>query len=276
MKQLNFNLSEKPPKISQWFVSLEGEGQSVGEPSVYIRLAGCYSAACAFCDTKFSWGDAPSFKEIGDRDITLGLAKQLGKAHVQRCTITGGEPLHYTEWFPDIYRWVDSVSPTGIKFLGIESNGNLLKDKENCMELIRSFNEIIREHGVTPTLTISPKLDADTCYEKQMTQPEVDQMYFAAFRNVSDYLQPYNVFYKFIYDYTEKLIDFDHEKIFIDYLIDELSVSPKHIMLMPFTPEDPLDKGAQVWQDSKDATSRKALALGVTYSPRIHIDRKLD
>ncbi len=276
MKQLNFDLSEKPPKISQWFISLEGEGNAIGVPSIYIRLAGCYSAACAFCDTKFSWGEAPAFKDIGDRDTTIAIASGLSESHVQRCTITGGEPLHYTEYFPDIYRWVDSISPTGISFLGVESNGNLLKDKENCLTLLSSFNEIIREHGVVPTLTISPKLDAETCYEKQMTQDEVDQMYFDTFKNISDYLQPYDVYYKFIYEHTEKIIDFSHQQIFIDYLTDELNVGRDHIMVMPFTPEDPLGKDKEFWQESKDATSRKALAIGVKYSPRIHVDRKLD
>ncbi len=276
MKQLNFDLSKTPPKISQWFVSLEGEGQAIGVPSIYIRLAGCYSAACAFCDTKFSWGEAPAFPDIGDREITIQMAEELSKSHVQRCTITGGEPLHYLEWFPDIYRWVDSVSPTGISFLGIESNGNLLQDKNICLELLSSFNEVIRDHDVIPTLTISPKLDAETCYEKQMSQDEVDQMYFNVFKNISDYLQPYDVFYKFIYDWTGEIIDFDHQQIFIDYLIDELRVSHKNIMVMPFTPEDPLGKDKDFWQSSKDATSRKALEIGVTYSPRIHIDRKLD
>ncbi len=276
MKQLNFDLSETPPKISQHFVSLEGEGQNVGEPSLYIRLAGCYSAACSFCDTKFSWGNAPSFKEIADREITLDLADKLSKSHVQRCTITGGEPLHFMNWFPDIYRWTNSISPTGISFLGIESNGNLLQNREHCMDLICNFNEIIRDYGITPTLTISPKLDAVNCYEKQMSQDAVDKMYFNVFKNISDYLQPYNVFYKFIFDYTGENVDFDHQKVFIDYLIDELQTPHEHIMLMPFTPEDPLDKDEDFWRESKDATSRKALELGVKYSPRIHVDRRLD
>ncbi len=275
-KQLNFDILEQPPKISQWFISLEGEGNAIGVPSIYIRFAGCYSAACTFCDTKFSWNIAPNHKEIGDKDSTIAMAKELQKSHVERMTITGGEPLHYLSYFPDIYRWIDSISPTGIKFLGVESNGNLLRNRENCMELISSFNEIIRDHGVKPTLTISPKLDAETCYDEQMTQDEVDRMYFTVFKNVSDYLQPYDVFYKFIYDYTEEIINFRHQKIFIDYLIDELLVPHNHIMLMPFTPEDPLGKGAEFWRASKDGTSRKALKLGLKYSPRIHIDRKLD
>ncbi len=276
IKQLNFDLSEKPPKISQNFCSLEGEGSSIGIPSYYIRFAGCFSAACVFCDTKYSWDVAPKFKDIGDRDLTLEIAKEMDQSHVQRMTITGGEPLHHMAWFADAYRWIDSISPTGIKFLGIESNGNLLQDEKHCMKLIESFNEIIRDHGVKPTLTISPKLVAETCYDKQMTQDEVDLMYFNTFRNVSDYLQPYDIFYKFIYDYTDEIVNFDHQKIFIDYLIDELSVPHEKIMLMPLTPDDPLGKDAKFWQESKDATARKALSLGLKYSPRIHIDRKLD
>jgi hypothetical protein len=144
------------------------------------------------------------------------------------------------------------------------------------MELLKSFNEIINDHGVIPTLTISPKLDAETCYENQLTQAAVDRMYFEAFKNISDYLQTYPVYFKFIYEYTETIIDFNHEKIFIDYLLNELNVPRNHIMLMPFTPDNPLGEDAEVWVKSMDATARKALELGVTYSPRIHIDRKLD
>lgn len=275
-KQLNFDLSPKPPKISQWFVSLEGEGNSIGEPSIYIRLSGCYSAACKFCDTKFSWGDAPSYQEIGDRDLSLALAAELEKVPPRRLTITGGEPMHYVEWFPEIYKWVNSMAYQEINFIGIESNGNLLQDKNNCLALIKSFNEIIHEHNVVPTLTISPKLDAESCYEDQLTQAAVDKMYFDAFRNVVDYLKQYPVYFKFIYDYTGDFIDFDHTLIFIRYLLDELGIARNHIMLMPYTPEDPLGEDNVIWKESMDKTARKALELGVKYSPRIHIDRNLD
>lgn len=276
LKQLNFNLSPKSPKISQWFISLEGEGNSIGEPSVYIRLSGCYSAACEFCDTKFSWADAPSYNEIGDRELSLALGDSLEKISPRRLTITGGEPMHYMKWFPEIYKWVNSMSYQDIEFLGIESNGNLLADKNHCLELIKSFNEIIHDFGVSPTLTISPKLDAVTCYESQLIQSEVDKMYFDAFRNIIDYLKQYPVYFKFIYDYSNEHIDFEHSLIFINYLIHELEIGRNHIMLMPFTPEDPLEKNNEIWKESMDATARKALELGVTYSPRIHIDRRLD
>lgn len=276
LKQLNFDLSSKPPKISQWFVSLEGEGNSIGEPSIYIRLAGCYSAACEFCDTKFSWGDAPGYKGIGDRDLSINIALELEKTAPRRLTITGGEPLHFAEYFPEIYKWVNSLNYQNIDFLGIESNGNLLADKNNCLVLIKSFNEIIHTSGVTPTLTISPKIDAETCYDGQKTQEEINKMYFEAFSNSVDYLKQYHVYFKFIYDYTNKHMDFEQSLIFIRYLLDEMDVPRNHIMLMPFTPEDPLGEDNAIWRESMDATARKALELGITYSPRIHIDRRLD
>lgn len=275
-KQLRFDRSPTPPKISQWFVSLEGEGNAIGEPSMYIRLSGCYSAACAFCDTKFSWGDAPGYKELEDRETSVEMIKELEKVNPRRLTITGGEPLHFVQWFPEIFNWANNLAPSQLNFLGIESNGNLLKDKENCMELIRSFNDVIHNHGVFPTLTISPKLDAASCYEDQMTQAEVDRMYFEAFKNTSEYLKQYPVYFKFIYDHTGEFINHEHTQIFIDYLRDELEYPSNHILLMPFTPDDPLGKGSDHWKESMDATARKALSLGVRYSPRIHIDRQLD
>jgi len=275
--KLDWNTTSKPPKISQWFVSLEGEGNAIGSPSIYIRLAGCRSAHCDFCDTAFSQFSANSaFKSIGEENLTLEIIDEIAKSHPERLTITGGEPLHSMKFFPDIYRWIDSIAPNGIKFLGIESNGNLLKDKENCLLLLESFNEIIRDHGITPTLTISPKLDATSCYDNQLSQEKVNKMYFETFDNISKYLQPYPVFYKFIYDFTGSYVDFKSEKVFIDYLINDLKVDRKHIMLMPFTPEDPLGFGIEFWEQSKDSTARAALRLGVVYSPRIHIDRKLD
>ena len=275
-EKISFELSERPPLISQTFISLEGEGHAVGSPSLYIRLAGC-NIRCKFCDTKFSWQpEGKGFDEIGDRNLTISLAKQLLDIEPKRLTITGGEPLMYMKWFPDIFNWVNEISPVGLDFLGIESNGNLLHKQENCLHLIESFNEIIKTHGIYPTLTISPKLDADVCYLGKYDQNFIDELYFTTFKNITDYLQPYNIYYKFIYDHTEKFIKFEDTYRFIDFLVDEMDVKRYHIMLMPFTPEDPLGKNKSWWEESKDATSRMALKHGLIYSPRIHVDRKLD
>ena len=39
-------------KINEIFYSIQGEGPSIGQPAIFIRLAGC-NQNCTFCDTKY-------------------------------------------------------------------------------------------------------------------------------------------------------------------------------------------------------------------------------
>ena len=41
-------------RVSELFYSIQGEGPTLGKPSVFIRLAGC-NLECVWCDTKYSW-----------------------------------------------------------------------------------------------------------------------------------------------------------------------------------------------------------------------------
>jgi organic radical activating enzyme len=289
MKQLKFNLFNQIPYVSQTFISLEGEGINVGEPSLYIRLAGCYSAACSFCDTKFSWYNKEKysplveFKTI-DNEIfyTPGewyneIKKEQKKYHnriIERITITGGEPLHYieslnllNEILPNMY-FEDNLH---IKLLGIESNGNLLSSIDNVLKTIKTFKEFEKSQ-IIPHLTISPKIDSESCYENQLTQTEVNNMYKKVYYNLENYF-PYENYYKFVWGVNNKM-----NNLILEHLeeLDKLEVQKNHIFLMPFTPKDPLGKNRDIWEKSKDETARKALELGIRYSPRIHIDRKLD
>ena len=275
MKKLNFNLLDKDIHISQTFVSLEGEGQNIGEPSIYVRVAGCYSAACKFCDTKFSWYNKKKFKKVNS-DWYMDLLNQVENINqpINRLTITGGEPLHYTKSLYKIVKVLQNIGSykINIEWLGIESNGNLLADKNIVFELIRSFKHIQDEFKVKPTLTISPKLEAKTCYEGQLSQVQVIEMYNTVYENIKNYF-PYEVNYKFVWEVSPK-----SNKLVLESLdeLDKLKVKPKNIFLMPFTPKDPLGKNKDIWEKIKDITAKDALKFGIRYSPRIHIDRKLD
>jgi len=81
--------------------------------------------------------------------------------------------------------------------------------------------------------------------------------------------------YKFVYDYTDDIVKWEHTNVFIKHLIN-LGIKYSDILLMPLTPDDPLGKDKDIWAESKDATARKALESGLRYSPRLHIDRRLD
>lgn len=77
--------------VSEVFTSIQGEGASAGQPSTFLRLAGC-NLRCSFCDTPYSWDFAryPKHEHVQRRTVA-DLAPELEDA--ERLVITGGEPL---------------------------------------------------------------------------------------------------------------------------------------------------------------------------------------
>lgn len=272
LKEMHFNTVDKMPKISQWFISLEGEGQNVGEPSLYIRLAGCYSAACSFCDTKFSWGESKNNNQFST-EFYQKINDAIKQRMINRLTITGGEPLHYVDYFYDIVSNLQNNTDIHLKSVGFESNGNLLSRKENIIKLIEQFNKIKKNLGVKSTITISPKLDATVCYENQFDQDYINNMYSNVYMNVAKYLPDGAANFKFVFGINEES---DKKVINELSILLNFGIKPKHLFLMPFTPEDPLGEDRDLWESTKNYVAQSALDLGVRYSPRIHIDRRLD
>jgi 7-carboxy-7-deazaguanine synthase len=84
--------ASSPPgavRVSEVFASIQGEGVSVGTPSVFVRLQGC-SVGCAWCDTKYSW------EAEGGRRVDLhALVSEVASAGPRNVVVTGGEPLEH-------------------------------------------------------------------------------------------------------------------------------------------------------------------------------------
>ena len=72
-------------KITEIFLSLQGEANAVGWPTVFVRLTGC-PLRCQYCDTAYAFHGG-QWREIDD--IVAEVARQ-GVRHV---CVTGGEPL---------------------------------------------------------------------------------------------------------------------------------------------------------------------------------------
>jgi 7-carboxy-7-deazaguanine synthase len=72
-------------KITETFVSIQGEADAVGWPTLFIRLTGC-PLRCVYCDTQYSFYGG----EWQTRDELLEIARGSGVRHV---CVTGGEPL---------------------------------------------------------------------------------------------------------------------------------------------------------------------------------------
>ncbi len=72
-------------RISEIFHSLQGEANTVGLPTAFVRLTGC-PLRCQYCDTEYAFhgGTQQSIDEILDH---------VAQRKVRHVTVTGGEPL---------------------------------------------------------------------------------------------------------------------------------------------------------------------------------------
>jgi 7-carboxy-7-deazaguanine synthase len=72
-------------RLTEIFLSLQGESRSVGWPTVFVRLTGC-PLRCGYCDTAYAfhggeWWDIPA------------ILAEVARHGVRHVCVTGGEPL---------------------------------------------------------------------------------------------------------------------------------------------------------------------------------------
>jgi 7-carboxy-7-deazaguanine synthase len=72
-------------KITEIFHSLQGEADSVGIPTVFVRLTGC-PLRCQYCDTAYAFQGG----EWWESSAVIDRVRELGARFV---CVTGGEPL---------------------------------------------------------------------------------------------------------------------------------------------------------------------------------------
>jgi len=72
-------------RITEMFLSIQGEANSVGFPTVFVRLTGC-PLRCHYCDSEYAFygGEKITVDDIVDNVLAHG---------VRHVCVTGGEPL---------------------------------------------------------------------------------------------------------------------------------------------------------------------------------------
>jgi 7-carboxy-7-deazaguanine synthase len=72
-------------KLTEIFLSIQGEADAVGWPTVFVRLTGC-PLRCQYCDTAYAFHGG----EWHEQAAVLARIQEFG---VERVCVTGGEPL---------------------------------------------------------------------------------------------------------------------------------------------------------------------------------------
>ncbi len=72
-------------KITEIFLSLQGEARDAGWPTVFVRLTGC-PLRCQYCDTAYAFHGG-AWREIDD------ILSEVAAHGVRHVCVTGGEPL---------------------------------------------------------------------------------------------------------------------------------------------------------------------------------------
>jgi 7-carboxy-7-deazaguanine synthase len=97
-------------RINEIFHSLQGEADSVGFRTVFVRLTGC-PLRCRYCDTEYAFHAG----DWHDLDSILESVRQFDATHV---CVTGGEPLAQ----PNCLMLLERLCDAGFK-VSLETSG---------------------------------------------------------------------------------------------------------------------------------------------------------
>lgn len=217
--------------VSETFYSIQGEGQTMGVPAVFLRLGGC-NLLCKsdswVCDSIEVWqkGKATNFEKV----LTDGFISRLREgAHL---IITGGEPLlhqkniiRYLDWFYEEYNFKPIIE--------IETNGTFLPS-EKLFTLVDYWN-------------VSPKLSTSgETFKKRFNN-------LALLRLNKDK----NSIFKFVVS---------SEKDFLEILTDfGETINMKKVVLMPS------GDSQELLNKTREIVAEICIKYSIKYSERLHI-----
>ncbi len=227
------------PGEPEIFHSLQGEGISLGRPSVFVRLSGC-NLACHWCDTPYTWffeGHAGTHR--GDRQydrransVTLDIAEIAAAVRQYECphiVFTGGEPLLQQ---PALAALCDLLGPA--YHIEIESNGTVA--------LTADFAPHVHQ------LNLSPKLGHSGNSESTRRKEDV----------LAAYASDHRAWFKFV-------IADPADAVEVAALSERFAIPAERIILMPEGTDSDTLRSRTAW------LAPLCLDRGWRFTDRLHI-----
>ena len=227
------------------FLTIEGEGEYIGQPSVFMRMSMCNLRCPGFasdnspngCDSFISWSvkNKMTFAEIYQMMEEKGYIEHLRNRAIFK--LTGGEPiisekqlLKFMEAFVERYGFTPRID--------FETNATIQPDER-----------WVTEFGAT--FTTSPKLTTNGDPEEKTYKPEVLRWHV-----------DHNSGFKFVIT-----SDRDIEEIWRKYVEDDLGINVplQRVWFMPCcgSRKEHIERARAVAEYAK--------AMHVNFSPRLHL-----
>ena len=231
--------------------TLQGEGPSVGQPAVFIRLSRC-NLHCAWCDEPHTW-DTTRFRlsDHTERHTPAELIDWVRQQSPKLVVITGGEPLLQQDKLVDLVAQLVAMG----RRVEIETNGTIAPDRRLLGRRSLADTPLSKaglRSGQFPTplpqFNVSPKLAGSGVPEPQRIVPEA----LEAFRGVP-------AVFKFVITAAHR----DADLAEADSLVERFGLEP--VWLMPEgTSRAVIDAGVR---DLAEPAIRRGWGL----SSRLHI-----
>lgn len=138
------------------FYSIQGEGKSLGKPSIFIRLSLC-NLYCVWCDTDYTWNwegtdfihskdKNSSYKKFIKEDCLIqipnsAIIEELKKYNCNNVVVTGGEPMVQLKELTLLLKELKESKNS--YYIEIETNGTL-KPTGSIDALIDQYNVSVK------------------------------------------------------------------------------------------------------------------------------------
>lgn len=177
------------------FHTIQGEGASIGQSAVFLRLHFC-NLACSWCDTKYTWDSTKKEFWQESKDWTYDeAAAQVMQFPAKRLVVTGGEPLLQQKGIEEVVKRLDGWATE------IETNGTI--PPSNYLASKVQFN-------------VSPKLAHSNNVDPRRYKPDV--------------LRAFNQLDRTTFKIVAKQADDFKE---IDQMVKDCDLNPDKMIIMP-------------------------------------------